>query len=236
MKTEIIKASDRGHADHGWLKTYHSFSFADYQNPERVHFGMLRVLNDDTVAAGKGFGTHPHENMEIVTIVLKGSVEHKDSMGNTSVIKTHEVQIMSAGTGITHSEFNPSGTEELQLLQIWIFPKERDIEPRYDQRFFQPDFRRNRFDFVVSPDETGESIWINQDAYISMGRYARGINATYKIKKPGNGIYVFIISGKVTVVGKVLDERDAVAVTETDKVSFVPSTESEILVIEVPMN
>ncbi len=236
MKTEYHKATERGHADHGWLKTYHSFSFAEYHNPEKIHFGLLRVLNDDTVAANKGFGTHPHENMEIVSIVLKGSLEHKDSMGNTSSIRTSEVQIMSAGTGITHSEYNPSGTEELQFLQIWIFPQERNIKPRYDQRFFSPDFRRNRFDCVVSPDGTGESIWINQDAYISLGKYARGIHATYKIKKPSNGIYVFLISGKVTVVGKTLDERDALAITETDKVSFVPATESEILIIEVPMN
>jgi redox-sensitive bicupin YhaK (pirin superfamily) len=236
MKTEFQKASERGHADHGWLNTYHSFSFADFHNPEKVHFGMLRVLNDDTVAPGKGFGEHPHDNMEIVTIVLKGSLEHKDSMGNSSVIRAGEVQIMSAGTGITHSEFNASKTEEVQFLQIWVFPMERNIKPRYDQKFFQPDFRRNRFDCIVSPDGTNESMWINQDAYFSLGRYARGIHATYKVKKAGNGVYIFLISGKVSVVGKTLDERDAIALTETDKVSFVPATESEILVIEVPMN
>ena len=157
-------------------------------------------------------------------------------MGNTSVIRAGEVQIMSAGTGITHSEFNASKTEELSLLQIWVFPSERDIKPRYEQKFFQQEFRKNRFDCIVSPDGIGESIWINQEAYFSLGKYARGVNASYKIKKPGNGVYIFLISGKVTVVGKTLDERDAIAVTETDKVSFVPATESEILVIEVPMN
>ncbi|MEI6815340.1 MAG: pirin family protein [Bacteroidota bacterium] len=235
MKTIIHKASERGFADHGWLQTYHSFSFAGYHDPEKVHFGMLRVLNDDTIAPGMGFGEHPHDNMEIITIPISGALEHKDSMGNTSVIRAGEVQIMSAGTGITHSEFNASKSENVHLLQIWLFPNEKNIEPRYDQRTFNPEFRKNRFDCIVSPDGIGESLWINQDAYLSLGRYHRGVNGSYKLKQKGNAVYIFIITGKVSVVGKVLDERDAIEVTETEKVSFIPATESEILIIETPL-
>jgi redox-sensitive bicupin YhaK (pirin superfamily) len=235
MITIIHNANERGHADHGWLNSYHSFSFAGYRDPEKIHFGALRVLNDDTVAPGMGFGEHPHDNMEIISIILKGSLEHKDSMGNSSVIRAGEVQVMSAGTGITHSEFNPSKTEEVQFLQIWIFAKEKDIEPRYKQKTFDSSFRKNRLDFIAAPVDLDEAMLINQDAYIALGRYNRGINAIYKLKQKGNGVYVFVISGKITVAGKSLGERDAMGIWETDKISFIPATESEILLIEVPM-
>ena len=235
MKTIFHSADERGHADHGWLKSFHSFSFAGYHNPEKMHFGALRVLNDDTVAPGMGFGEHPHDNMEIISVILKGSLEHKDNMGNSSIIRAGEVQVMSAGTGITHSEFNASKTEEVQFLQIWIYSAEKNIEPRYKQKTFDSGFRKNRLDFIAAPIDLDEAIWINQNSYVALGRYNRGINANYKLKQKGNGVYVFVISGQITIAGKTLSDRDAMSIWETDKVSFIPATESEILLIEVTM-
>jgi len=234
MKTIIFKAADRGSADHGWLKAKHSFSFASYYDPTKVHFGLLRVLNDDIVAPGMGFGTHPHDNMEIVTIPLRGSLEHKDSMGSAKVIKEHEVQIMSAGTGVTHSEYNPSKTEEVNLLQLWVFPKVKDIEPRYDQRLFSKP--KNQFKVVVSPDKSEDALWINQDAYFSLASLDKDISIDYKIKYKGNGAYVFLIEGSIEINGEKLEKRDAIGISDTEKFSFKTLSPVELLVIDVPMH
>lgn len=235
MKTKIQKADSRGYADHGWLKARHSFSFANYYNPEKTRFGLLRVLNDDIVEPGMGFGTHPHDNMEIVTIPLKGELAHKDSTGNKEVIRANEVQIMSAGSGLTHSEFNNSKTDLINLLQIWVFPKERDIEPRYEQKVFDPKNRENKFQTVVSPDRKDGALWINQDAYFSLGNFDSEKNITYKINKKGNGVYLFLIEGELEINGEKLERRDAVEIEEASEIEFNTKQKSEILIIEVPM-
>ncbi len=210
MNKIIHKADSRGYADHGWLQSFHSFSFANYHNPEKVRFGLLRVLNDDIVAPGMGFGTHPHDNMEIVTIPLKGELAHQDSTGNKEVIKAGEVQIMSAGSGLTHSEFNNSKKEFVNLFQIWVFPKEKNITPRYDQKIFDPEERKNKFQIVVSPDEKDGALWINQDAYFTLGNFDEGNSVKYEIKKNGNGVYIMITEGSAEIDGEVLSRRDAI--------------------------
>lgn len=235
MKTTLHKADTRGYFNHGWLKTHHTFSFADYYDTARIRFGLLRVLNDDTIEAGKGFGTHPHDNMEIVTIPLEGTLEHKDSTGHKEVLKTEEVQIMSAGSGLTHSEYNHSKEQPVTLLQIWVFPKERDITPRYDQKVFDLKDRENKIFTLVSPEKNGTSLWINQDAYFSRSRLGAGKNIEYKINKKGNGVYVFLISGKINAAGESLETRDGLGVEGTDVISVKAETDSEILFIEVPM-
>lgn len=235
MKTVIHRANTRGHADHGWLNSYHTFSFANYYNPERHHFGLLRVLNDDTVAPGMGFGTHPHDNMEIVSIPLSGSLEHKDSMGNKAVIRAGEVQIMSAGTGVSHSEYNHSQDEEVKFLQIWVFPKERNIKPRYDQKSFSEEQKKNRFLTVVSPKQEGEAIWINQDAYFSLGSLEKDVKVDYNIHTSGNGAYIFVLGGEVEVAGERLAKRDGMGISEADKFTVKANENAEVLIIEVPM-
>lgn len=235
MKTVIHRANTRGHADHGWLNSYHTFSFANYYNPERHHFGLLRVLNDDTVAPGMGFGTHPHDNMEIVSIPLSGSLEHKDSMGNRTVIRSGEVQIMSAGTGVSHSEYNRSQEEEVKFLQIWVFPKERNIKPRYDQKKFSEEQKKNKFLTVIGPDKEGEVMWINQDAYFSLGSLDKDASVDYVINKSGNGAYIFVLEGEVEAAGEKLGKRDGMGVIETDKITIKASEKAEVLIIEVPM-
>jgi redox-sensitive bicupin YhaK (pirin superfamily) len=227
-------ADSRGHANHGWLNSHHSFSFASYHNPERMQFGTLRVLNDDIVDAGMGFGKHPHENMEIVSIPLQGDLEHQDSMGNASVIRQGDVQIMSAGTGVYHSEYNKSKEDLVKFLQIWVFPKERNIEPRYDQKSYPVEDRQNRFQRVVSPEEDG-SIWINQDAYFSLGNFEAGKSTKYDIAREGNGVYAFLIKGKATIDGHELSERDALGVSETNQLDIQFSEDSELLLLDVPM-
>ncbi|OEK07227.1 pirin family protein [Roseivirga misakiensis] len=234
MKTIVHKAESRGFADHGWLRSRHTFSFAGYHNPERVHFGALRVLNDDQVAAGKGFGTHPHDNMEIVSIPLYGDLAHKDSTGNEKVIKSGDVQIMSAGSGLRHSEYNHSQEDEVQFLQIWVFPKERDIEPRYEQKTFSAEDRVNKFQTVVSPEETS-AVWINQDAFFSLANLDAGTELTYEVKKPGNGVYFFVLNGELSIAGEKLDTRDAVGVSDTESAHLKASSYAEVLAIEVPM-
>jgi quercetin 2,3-dioxygenase len=236
MKAIVHKNDSRGHADHGWLNTYHSFSFANYHNPEKVHFGMLRVLNDDYVAEGMGFGTHPHDNMEIVTIVLSGALEHKDSMGNTAVIKPDEVQIMSAGTGITHSEYNHSKTEPVQLLQIWVFPKERNIKPRYDQKLFSAEEKKNKLLTVVSPSKENDAVWINQDAWFSLGSLEKNKNIEYNLHKKGNGVYVFVIEGEINAGEIELGKRDGLGISDADKFNVTAKTNAVILLIEIPMS
>lgn len=236
MKKIIHRADDRGIQDHGWLKAAHSFSFANYHDPSKMHFGLLRVLNDDIVAAGMGFGMHGHDNMEIVTIPLRGSLAHKDSIGSIGNISAGEVQIMSAGKGIQHSEFNGSSSEEVNLLQIWVFPKQRNIDPRYDQKQFDLEGKRNSFVAVVSPDEIDGAMWINQDAVFNLGLFDAGKIAKYDLKHPGNGAYVFLIDGEADLDGTLLNRRDAVGVYDTESFEIMVKEDSKILIIEIPMD
>lgn len=236
MKKIIHRAETRGFADHGWLKSYHTFSFAGYNNPERMRFGTLRVLNDDSVAAGMGFGEHPHDNMEIVSIPLKGSLEHNDSMGTSAVIRPNEVQIMSAGTGIKHSEYNHSKEEEVKFLQIWVFPKEKNIKPRYGQKTFLPEDKKNKFKTVVSPEKSEDSIWINQDAYFSLGNLDAGTTVNYKIQKEGNGLYIFVLDGNIEVDGEKLNRRDGMGISDFKDFDVKASSAAEVLLMEIPMN
>ncbi|MGZ4034690.1 MAG: pirin family protein [Bacteroidia bacterium] len=236
MKTIFHKASERGHADHGWLNAHHSFSFASYHDPSKVHFGLLRVLNDDIVAPGMGFGMHPHDNMEIVTIPLSGTLEHKDSMGNIGTIKPNEIQAMSAGSGLMHSEYNHSKTEPINLLQIWVFPKERNITPRYDQRVFSADDKNGKFKTIVAPVKSDDVMWINQDAYFSLGKFKAGSSVDYSIQHKGNGAYIFVIEGGAKIGEQALGKRDAMGIWDTDKISINATADTEILVIDVPMN
>lgn len=238
MANQLIhKAATRGHADHGWLRTNHTFSFADYYNPERIHFGALRVLNDDYIAGGMGFGTHPHDNMEIITIPLEGDLEHKDSMGNGTVIKHGDVQVMSAGTGITHSEYNHNKTKPVQLLQIWVFPNKRNVTPRYDQITLDVNERRNKLQQILSPSSDDEGVWIHQDAWFHIGRFDKNFETTYNWKKQGNGVYVFVIKGDITVNDTALNERDGSGIWNTDSMSIqANSADAELLIIEVPMH
>ncbi|ANI88168.1 hypothetical protein A9P82_01875 [Arachidicoccus ginsenosidimutans] len=236
-KTILHKADTRGHANHGWLNSYHTFSFANYYNPERVHFGVLRVLNDDTVSQGMGFGAHPHENMEIISIPLEGDLEHKDSMGNTAVIRKGDIQAMSAGTGIYHSEYNRNKDEQVKFLQIWIFPNKENVTPRYDQITLNADDRYNKLQQILSPNAGDEGVWIHQDAWFHMGKFDRGFSAEYKLKKHGNGIYAFVIKGDFSVNGNVLNERDGLGIWDTDKIDITANAQdAEILLMEVPMN
>lgn len=234
MKSILHKAETRGHANHGWLDSHHSFSFANYHNPERMHFGVLRVLNDDHVSGGQGFGRHPHDNMEIVSIPLEGDLKHKDSMGNSFVIRKNDVQIMSAGTGIFHSEYNNDPAEAVKFLQIWVFPKERNIEPRYDQITYKPEDRVNKWQLVVSPEDDG-SVWINQDAYFSLGRIEAGKTLGYQVKKPGNGVYAFVLSGDVAIEGQELNKRDGFGLWDINSLNVRASSDAEVLLMDVPM-
>jgi redox-sensitive bicupin YhaK (pirin superfamily) len=237
MKTVIHKANTRGHADHGWLNTHHSFSFASYFDPERIHFGMLRVLNDDIVTGGKGFGTHPHENMEIISIPLEGDLEHKDSMGTSGVIHKNDVQLMSAGTGVFHSEYNKNADEPVNFLQLWIFPKYKDIAPRYDQKTFDPVERKNQFQEIVSPlESSGTGVKINQNAYMHMTDLTEGTKLTYQVKGEGNGVYVFVLKGDAAVAGEPLQKRDGMGISEIGSFTLEANTNAELLLIEVPMN
>lgn len=234
MKKILHLAHTRGYANYGWLDTYYTFSFARYFNPERIQFGMLRVLNDDTVAPGMGFAPHPHDNMEIITVPLKGALAHKDSTGHQSVIRKNEVQIMSAGSGITHSEFNYSKEEEVNLLQLWILPEKRNISPRYEQRMFSPDERINKIQTVVSPEGNG-ALWINQQAWLSLTYFEKDFHYTYAMHRPSSGLYVFVIEGEVDVVSETLSSRDGIGIWETDNVHLAAMRPSELLLIEVPM-
>lgn len=236
MANIIVRANERGSADHGWLNAKHTFSFAGYYNPERVHFGMLRVFNDDIVAPGMGFGMHPHDNMEIVTIPIEGELEHKDSEGHNGVITQGEVQVMSAGSGIYHSEFNHSKEKEVNLMQIWVFPRERDIEPRYDQKAFPEDGRKNKFQIVASPEKDNGSLWLNQYVYFNMGNFDSGTTTTYERKLKNNGLWIFVIEGEAEVNGEKLERRDSIGITDTDTAEFTFSKDSKILIIDVPMN
>jgi redox-sensitive bicupin YhaK (pirin superfamily) len=236
LKTILHKASERGHADHGWLNAFHSFSFAGYYDPEKTHFGVLRVLNDDTVAAGMGFGQHPHDNMEIITIPLAGTLEHKDSMGNTGTISYGEVQVMSAGSGVTHSEYNHSKTEAVKLLQIWIFPKVKNVTPRYDQIKYDLDKINNNWVQIISPDADDEGSWIHQDAWFYIGSFGKEQYSSYELKKEGNGLYIFVISGSVEILDYTLGKRDAMGITDAKKAAFNFQSDCLLLIMEVPMS
>jgi redox-sensitive bicupin YhaK (pirin superfamily) len=236
MATTVLhKADTRGHADHGWLNAYHSFSFASWYNPERVQFGALRVLNDDTVAAGMGFGTHPHDNMEIITIPLEGDLAHKDSMGNTEIIRNGDVQVMSAGTGVKHSEFNPNKDQRTKLLQIWVFPNQKNVEPRYQQITLDPEERNNKLQQILSPNAEDAGVWIHQDAWFHLGKFDKGVTTTYSLKKEGNGVYAFILSGKVTIDGQELETRDGLGIWDVNALAIEANEDAEFLLMEIPM-
>jgi redox-sensitive bicupin YhaK (pirin superfamily) len=236
IETVLHKANTRGHANHGWLNSYHTFSFANYYNPERMHFGVLRVLNDDRVDPGMGFGRHPHDNMEIISIPLEGDLEHKDSMGNTTVIKHGDIQAMSAGTGIFHSEYNKNSDKPVKFLQIWLFPKTKNITPRYDQVTLREEDRHNKLQQVLSPDKNGEGVSINQDAWFHMGNFDKDFSTVYHLKNSSNGVYAFVIKGNVTIAGTSLNERDGLGIWSTSEINIQANSDGvELLLMEVPM-
>ncbi|MBK6267109.1 pirin family protein [Marivirga sp. S37H4] len=235
MKKTIYKADTRGHANHGWLESYHTFSFASYYDQERVHFGALRVLNDDKVDAGMGFGKHPHDNMEIISIPLFGDLAHQDSMGNNSVIKENDVQVMSAGTGIVHSEFNPNKDKKTAFLQIWLFPNKQNVEPRYGQKSFSSLERKNNFQMIVSPNPEELNTWIHQDAWFYLADLDKGFSKEYTLQKEGNGLFLFLLSGSLEVAGEKLNTRDAIGLTELESIEVKANEASKLLLMEVPM-
>lgn len=237
MKNTVLhKANTRGHADHGWLNAHHSFSFASWYNPERVQFGALRVLNDDTVAAGMGFGTHPHDNMEIITIPLEGDLAHKDSMGNTETIKTGDVQVMSAGTGVQHSEFNPNQDQGTKLFQIWLFPKTKNVAPRYQQITLDISEQKNNFAQILSPNADDAGVWIHQDAWFYLSDFDTNFSKKLSLKKEGNGFYIMNIEGEIEVNGEKLEKRDAIGIWETNEIEIKATINSKFLIMEIPMN
>jgi quercetin 2,3-dioxygenase len=236
MKTLLYPAKERGHANHGWLDSFFSFSFSEYRDPKKIHFGALRVLNDDHISGGGGFGTHPHDNMEIVTIPLEGKLAHKDSTGNEGIISKGDVQIMSAGTGIRHSEYNASAVDAAKLLQIWVFPKIKNIKPEYGQRRFAVSDRQNNWQVVVSPDAKDQALNINQDARFSLADLQAGKSIRYQMKWKNSGLYLFVIEGSIKTADQLLSKRDAVGITEAEEVNLEATSDSEILAIEVPLN
>jgi len=237
MNTVLHKADTRGNADHGWLQSKHSFSFANYHNPERMHFGMLRVLNDDIVAPGMGFGTHPHQNMEIISIPMEGDLEHKDSMGNVAVIKSGDIQVLSAGTGITHSEYNKNKDQEVKFLQIWIIPNKKSVEPRYDQITLNVADRKNKFQQVLSPKAEDAGVWIHQNAWFHMTDLEKGKSLTYTLQDPEkNGVYAFVLNGDATINNQSLNKRDGFGIWDVKSIDVKADTNAEILLMEVPMN
>ena len=237
MKTKLFEANSRGNADHGWLKANFSFSFGNYYNPERVQFGMLRVLNDDTIAGGTGFGTHPHANMEIITIPLEGGLKHRDSMGNEGVIRFGEVQVMSAGTGINHSEMNASQNDLAKTLQLWVFPDKEDVTPRYDQKSFDIENQINKFVTIVSPKDKndGNALWVYQQTFFNLGIFEKDTSITYKVNIPENGVYLFLIEGEIEVDNQILKTRDAMGIIDFEQFEIKINSKSKILLIEVPM-
>ncbi|HEY4326225.1 MAG TPA: pirin family protein [Mucilaginibacter sp.] len=235
MEQIFYPANERGTNDIGWLKANFSFSFGPYYNPKNVHFGVLRVLNDDIIAAGRGFGLHPHDNMEIITIPLAGALEHKDSMGNVGVVAAGEIQVMSAGTGVEHSEYNHSNKEAANTLQIWLFPKEMNIEPRYDQKSFINAMKKNELTTLVSPVKSNDTLWINQDATFSMGDFEAKKEINYEIKTQGNGAYIFVLEGVLKINGQTLNKRDALGVYNTSSITIETEAESRLLIMDIPM-
>ena len=236
MKTVLHKANTRGHANHGWLDSHHTFSFANYYNPERMNFGVLRVLNDDVVESGRGFGKHPHDNMEIISIPLEGDLEHQDSMGNKAIIRAGDVQVMSAGTGIYHSEMNRNRDKAVKFLQIWMFPNKRNVTPRYDQITLQATDLKNEFYQVLSPNKEDEGVWVYQNAWFHIGQFDKDKSTTYRIKASGNGVYAFVLEGDVTIAGQPLGKRDGFGVWDTNEITVkADSDNAKILLMDVPM-
>ena len=236
MKKIFHASSTRGEANHGWLHAKHSFSFANYFDPKRIQFGALRVLNDDIIAPGMGFGSHPHDNMEIITIPLEGALEHKDSMDNIGVIEADEIQVMSAGTGIYHSEYNKNKDKQVKVLQLWVLPKEKNVTPRYDQKSIKELKKPNTLYPIVTPDPNGPAMWIHQDAWFHMGDFNQSTEIEYKINKAGNGVYVFLIEGSAEIAGEAIKKRDALGIWETDNFILKMASNSRVLLIEVPVN
>mgnify|MGYP003607833938 CR=1 FL=1 len=236
MKNTVIHTADsRGHADHGWLNAYHSFSFGSWFNPNRVQFGVLRVLNDDTIAAGMGFGTHGHDNMEIITIPLEGDLAHKDNMGNAETIKTGDIQVMSAGTGIQHSEFNPNADLRTKLFQIWLFPNKQNVTPRYQQITLDKSLQKNDFAQILSPNPDDEGVWIHQDAWFYMSDFDTDFSKKLALKKEGNGFYIMNIEGEIEVNGEKLATRDAIGISNAPEIEIKATKASKFLVMEIPM-
>ena len=236
MKTVLYKASTRGHKNHGWLDTYHTFSFADYYDPQRIHFGTLRVLNDDVVKGGEGFGRHPHDNMEIISIPLKGALEHGDSMGNKGVIEAGDVQVMSAGTGVMHSEFNADEANPVNFFQIWVFPKKKNVEPRYQQMKLDFLQHKNELRQIVSPNPDDEGLWIHQDAWFSIGSFDKDAGQSYTVKQKGNGVFAMVIEGEFEVAGQKLSRRDGLGIFDTDTLTIKSDKSgSQILIMDIPM-
>ncbi|MCI5057039.1 MAG: pirin family protein [Flavobacteriales bacterium] len=235
MNTVLHKASTRGHANHGWLDSKHSFSFANYHNPERMHFGVLRVLNDDQVDPGKGFGMHPHDNMEIISIPLEGDLEHKDSMGNVATIQQGDVQVMSAGTGVFHSEYNKNTDSKVKFLQIWVFPNKKQVEPRYDQISIRDIEQKNTFYQILSPNADDAGVWIHQNAWFHLGEFDAGKSTTYKVRDKENGVYAFVLEGDVAINSQELNERDGFGIWNVDQFEFSALKKSRVLLMEVPM-
>jgi len=232
----LHKAATRGHANHGWLDSNHTFSFANYHNPERMHFGVLRVLNDDMLAAGRGFGKHPHDNMEIISIPLEGDLQHEDSMGNKAIIRKGDIQVMSAGTGIIHSEHNKNTDQVVKFLQIWVYPNQRNVSPRYDQITLDITQRQNKFQQILSPNPNDEGVWIHQNAWFSMGHFDQDVQVKYNVKQVGNGVYIFVIKGSVTVEGQELESRDGFGIWDVAEINLkVTSADTEILLMDLSM-
>jgi hypothetical protein len=235
--TIVHRANTRGHANHGWLESYHTFSFAEYHNAERMHFGVLRVLNDDKVAPGMGFGLHPHENMEIISIPLEGDLEHQDNMGNVTVNKKGDIQVMSAGTGIYHSEYNKNKDAPVKFLQIWVFPNKENVTPRYDQITLNPKDRYNKLQQILSPDKDDDGVWIYQDAWFHLGAFDQDFSLEYKIKRKGNGVYAFVIKGEMNIDGNMLNPRDGLGLWNTEKFNVTSiSKGAEVLLMDIPMS
>ncbi|MFZ0490498.1 MAG: pirin family protein [Salegentibacter sp.] len=234
-KTVLHKADTRGDANHGWLHSRHSFSFANYYDPGRMNFGMLRVLNDDEVSGGMGFGQHPHKNMEIISIPLEGDLEHKDSMGNVTVIRKEDVQVMSAGTGVQHSEYNKNKDKPVKFLQIWVIPDKQNVEPRYDQISLNPEDRHNKLQQILSPNPDDTGVWIHQNAWFHLGKLDKDFSTDYKMKAEGNGVYIFVLSGELSINEQPLKMRDGFGIWDTDKFHIKADTDTEILLMEVPM-
>ncbi|MDG1189475.1 MAG: pirin family protein [Flavobacteriales bacterium] len=234
-RTVLHKANTRGSANHGWLKVNHTFSFANYHNPNRMNFGVLRVLNDDIIAGGRGFNTHPHDNMEIITIPLEGDLEHKDSMGNGTVIKNGDIQVMSAGTGIKHSEFNANKELPVKVLQIWLFPNKRNVEPRYDQLSLKSISKQNTFNQILSPSSMDQGVWIHQNAWFSLGEFTQDIDINYTLNSDTNGVYAFIIEGDAVIQKQKLEKRDGFGIWNSKELNISAKKNSKILLMEVPM-
>ena len=235
MKTVFHPSDSRGYANHGWLEARHSFSFASWYQPDRLHFGALRVLNDDILQGGMGFGTHPHDNMEIVTIPLKGDLEHKDSMGNSAVIREGDIQVMSAGTGVQHSEYNNSPDKEINLFQLWLFPNKQNVKPRYDQLPIRSLHQKNKFFQILSPSANDQGVWIHQDAWMHILDADQDQYFDYVLQSPENGVYLIVIEGEVEVDNQTLFRRDAIGIWETDKLTIKTKTDAELLLVQVPM-